>query len=93
MKSTIELRKTQPKRSGNGSSVQVIIDNVLYYFTKTGNYNISIKTINKNHCKSHYFDNNGNEITKSEYEMVNPPKKSYETNVFYINLLELIEVK
>lgn len=98
MKSTKEYRLTHPKTITNGGSgnVQVIIPNVLYYFTNTGNYNISVKTINeKKHSKTIYFDNNGKEITQAEYELVNPPKKNHSNGgtMFYINLLELIEVK
>ena len=95
MSSTIELRKTQPRKTNNGNNVMVIIPNVLYYYVNTGNYNISVKRINdRKNSSTIYYDNNGNEISKSDYELVNPPKKSSSNGkMFYINLMELIEVK
>lgn len=98
MSSTIELRKTQPRKaSNNGNNVVVVIPNVLYYYVNTGNYNLSVKTIgdNKKHSTTIYYDNNGNEISREDYELVNPPKKSYGNggNMFYINVLELVEIK
>ncbi len=94
MASTIEKRKTQPKRSSNGSSVVVIIPNVLYYFVNTDNYNLSIKTIDdRKHSSTTYYDDNGNEISKEEYERVNGAKKSNSNgNMFYINIKELVEI-
>lgn len=95
MASTIEKRKTQPKRQSNGKNVVVIIPNVLYYYVNTGNYNLSVKKINeRKHSKTTYYDNNGNEISREDYEMVNPPKKSSNGgDMFYLNLMELVEVK
>lgn len=74
-----------------------IIPNVLYYNENTQNYLLMVATTKntKHHCKTHYYDNNGNEISKSEYEMVNPQKKHNPFNslVFNIKLNELIMVK
>lgn len=97
MKSTIEKRKTQPKKSFNGNNnVIVIIPNVLYYFVNTGKYNVSIKTINdgKKHSSTTYYDNNGKEISREEYESINTIKKSNGGGeMFYLNMSELVEVK
>ena len=94
MASTIEKRKTQPKKVSNGNSVVVIIPNILYYFVNTDNYNLSVKTIDdRKHSSTTYYDNNGNEITKQEYELVNGVKKSSGNgNMFYINIKELVEI-
>lgn len=74
-----------------------IIPNVLYYNENTQNYLLSIKTTKKlnHHSKTHYYNANGVEITKEEYEMVNPPKKSYgkPSTMFKLVLSELIAVK
>ena len=74
-----------------------IIPNVLYYYASTGNYLLMVSTTKRKnqHSKTHYFDNNGNEISKSEYEMVNPPKKSspFNSPVFNIKVSELLMIK
>lgn len=75
-----------------------IIENVLYYNTNTNNYLLKIlSTNNDNHrTKASYYDNNGKEISKQEYEMVNPPKKTYSKDkpiMFTIKLNELISIK
>lgn len=75
---------------------QTIIPNVLYYYASTNNYLLMVATTKKqSHSKTHYFDNNGNEISKIEYEMVNPTKKSAPFNsvVFNIKLNELIMIR
>ena len=75
-----------------------IIPNVLYYYASTGNYLLMVSTTKKanQHSKTHYFDNNGNEISKNQYEMVNPQKKKstpFNSPVFNIKISELIMVK
>lgn len=88
-KSTNEIKQV------NGR--ETIIPNVLYYYASTNNYLLMVATTkcNKHHSKTTYFDNNGNEISKSEYEMVNPTKKSspFNSPVFNIKLSELIAIK
>ena len=76
---------------------QTIIPNVLYYYESTGNYLLMVATTKckNHHSKTQYFDNNGNEISKTEYEMVNPQTKHSPFNslVFNIKLNELVTVK
>lgn len=73
-----------------------IIPNVLYYNENTQNYLLMVLTTKckNHHSKTHYYDNNGNEIDKDTYEMVNPQKKnSFDSPVFNIKLQELVMVK
>lgn len=75
---------------------QTIIPNVLYYYASTNNYLLMVATTKKQrHSTTQYFDNNGNEISKTEYEMVNVPKKSspFNSPVFNIKLSELIAIR
>lgn len=76
---------------------QTIIPNVLYYYESTGNYLLMVATTKckNHHSKTQYFDNHGNEISKTEYEMVNPQTKHSPFNslVFNIKLNELVSVK
>ena len=75
---------------------QTIIPNVLYYYASTGNYLLMVATTKKqHHNKTQYFDNNGNEISKEQYEMVNPQKQTtpFNSPVFNIKLSELISVR
>lgn len=90
--------KEENENSGNGNGNRItIIPNILYYNSKTENYLLMVCTTKRkaNHCKVHYYDNNGNEISKSEYEMVNPPKKTYNnvSVVFQLKLKEIVEIK
>ena len=88
--------KEENETQSNNNGKVTIIPNILYYYTKTDNYVLMVCTTKRQHkTKVKYFDNNGNEITKIEYEMVNPPKKSYGnvTIVFNLKLKEIIEIK
>lgn len=86
----------QPRRAtNNGNSIVSVIDNVLYYFTNTGNYNLSVKSTGKKGKTSStkYYDNHGKEITKSEYEQFVKLEKHNISNVWYINLKNLVAIK
>ena len=93
--SVISGKETTEIKKINGR--QVIIPNVLYYYQSTGNYLLMVATTKKksHHSKTTYFDNNGNEISKEQYEMVNPPKKSspFNSPVFNIKVSELVMIK
>ena len=86
--------ETQVQSNINGKTT--IIPNVLYYYEKTDNYVLMVCTTKRHqHSKKEYYDNNGNQITKEQYEMVNPPKKSNGnvSVVFNLKLKEIIEIK
>lgn len=96
MASTIEKRKNglAKKTSGNGN-VEVIINNVLYYFKSTNHYNLSVKSIGGNgkHSSTTYYDNNGNQISREDYEKVVKLDHKPMSEVWYITIDNLIAIK
>lgn len=82
--------------NGNSSNRLTIIKDKLYYFTNTGNYQLSVKTTKNPYHKTkvNYFNSNGEEISKEEYETVCTIKKSSKpTIMFYLPLMEIVEIK
>lgn len=80
---------TQPS-----ANTQVIIPHILTYNTNTKNYLVHCYKTPNGKAKTTYQDQNGNTITQQEYEMVNPPKKTYPNNspVFQIKLHEIVSI-
>lgn len=58
-------------------------NNVLVQLAKTNNPRLKAKT-------TYYL--NGVEITKSEYEIANPPRKNYDSPIFRVKLENLIAI-
>ncbi len=96
MASTIEKRKNGlAKKTGNNGSVEVVINNVLYYFKNTNHYNLSVKTIGKkkNYSSTTFYNNNGEVISKEEYEKVVKLDHKPKSDVWYITIDNLIAIK
>lgn len=70
---------------------QCLITNILYYNAKTQNYLVQLATTEvKPHCK-YYL--NGVEVSKEEFEKINPPKQHLQQNpVFRVKLENLLEI-
>ena len=96
MKSTKEKRANGiAKKTSTNSSMVVVIEDVLYFNTNTNNYLLSVKTTRRNCKTSHtiYFDNNGNEISKEDFEKVVKLDKHNVSDMWYIKLQDLTAVK
>lgn len=72
-----------------------LISNMVYQNVNTGNTLVQLAKSKspKHHTKVSYLLN-GEEITKEEYELANPPKKSYgDSPIFRVKLENLIFVR
>ena len=72
---------------------QVIIADVCYLNTKTGNYLLQVNTIPNGHTISTFKDQNGNPIDRATYESVNPSKKGNPTDYYTISLDRVVSIK
>ena len=71
-------------------NVETIIPHVLTYNKKTGNYLVHLYPT-KNHKSHCVYELNGIEISKEEYELANPPKKS-SSPVYQVVLTNVISL-
>ena len=89
-------RLNQPQSpKTNVSNVVNIIAHILTENLNTGNVLLHIYPNKNSKSRVKYYDNNGVEINKDQYEMVNKPKKRYGDKpvVFQIKLENLIEIR
>lgn len=93
MKSVKESGKTQAQAKPN-PNIQTIIEHILTYNTNTQNYLLHCYPLPNQKSKSIYKDNNGNEITKEQYQAVVPPKKTYgnPSPVRQIKIQDLVKI-
>lgn len=95
------LASVKAKRQGQTQSVKTnvsnvvnIIPHVLTKNTNTGNVLVHLYPNKNSKSRVIYKDNNGNAITKEQYEMVNAPRKHYGDKpvVFQIKIENLVEI-
>jgi len=87
------INGVEPKGKENINE-KVIVSNMVYFNEKTGNTLVQLTRTNNPHHRTHTtYLFNGNEITRQEYEMENPPRKSSNSPIFRVKLENLIYIK
>lgn len=76
------IKGVQAKGKGNPNETHEIA-NMLIYNQNTKKHYLQMATINGNHKAEVKYFHNGNEITKAEYDLANPPRPNTQPLVVF----------
>ena len=81
------IKGVQAKGKGNPNETHEIA-NMLIYNQNTNKHYLQMATINSNHKAKVKYLFKGNEITKAEYELANPPRPNQQPLVVFKKAIE-----